>query len=66
MRVRHRLMTHSLFFIQLLSPLEKVIFTFLNLNICIKHNKNDFLHIKKVYFSTIIDFFSYLCDIFKK
>ena len=43
-----------------------LLFTFLNLNICIKHNKNDFLHIKKVYFSTIIDFFSYLCGIFKK
>ena len=28
----------------------EVIFTFLNLNICIKHNKNDFLNIKKSVF----------------
>ena len=34
-----------------------LIFTFLNLNICIKHNKNDFLHIKKCILVLLLIFF---------
>lgn len=34
-----------------------LLFTFLNLNICIKHNKNDFLNIKKCILVLLLIFF---------